>query len=245
MTPVYPEELRERPVALDTSGNPIPPAAEGFQNLGQVYGTSTNNAYTAEQDQNYYNSLLPAQRSRQFRDEQLAETAAMRYAGQEKFRQLIAGGARPEEALRVAAPELFWNNPAALTSAIRFTKPQPEFNPTLIPVEGGRVFRQGPNSAQFIPNPKPVMPPDVAANQKILTERLKAMRSGPLALAADPNEVGKLEQQIVEGSTNWMGRGTSPAATEEKSPFKEGQTVRNKKDGKLYKIVKGVPVLQE
>lgn len=244
MQPVYPDELL--PVARDTSGDPVDPMPDQhFQMLGPVYATSTDNAYTAEQAAQQYNGMSPLERQRILRAQQEYEQAAIRYAGQRKFRSLVEGGAKPEEALRVAAPELFFNDPKALTSALRFTKPTPTFEPQMMPTSGGRIFMAGPNRAQFIADKAPIMPPDAKANLDILKNRLKTKTTGPLAIAADPKEVSALENEIVNASTNWMGRASPQPEAEKKSPFKEGQTVRNKKDGKLYKIVKGVPVLQE
>lgn len=247
MQPVYPDELypvdEARPrmpnAAYDTSGMPVDPPTEGFQNLGQVYGTSTNNAYTAEQDR----ELARYQAAKMTEDQRAkVEQRARQYSGLRKVQQAIAGGAKPEEAVWLAADDLFGGSPATLPNLIRSTRTTPQFTPSMIPAEGGKVFIGGPNRAQFIADKAPTMPPDVKANAKILEGRLHALQTGPLRLAADPKEVADLENQLLVNSTNWQSRASAPKSAEAASPFKEGQTVRNRKDGKLYKIVNGQPV---
>lgn len=212
MQPVYPEDEiidpRQLPGAYDTSGVPVNPPAEGFQMLGEVQGTSTNNAYIAEQEAERIRRMSAKERAE-------AEQAAIRFAGQQKYRQLIQGGAKPEEAMKLAAPEMFWNNPNALVASLRATRQVTPFEPSVIERNGVKFAVTGPNRASVIPPPKPVVekqPPDSVINQKLLMERLKALRSGPLAIAADPNEIASLEKQLLEGSTNWMGHASAPVA---------------------------------
>lgn len=209
MQPIYTEDEivdpRERAAAYDTSGVPIPPSVDGFQMLGQVQGTSTNNAYLAEQYAEERLRMSEKQRAD-------AEQAAIRFAGQRKYRSLIEGGARPEEALRLAGPELFWNNPAALVSSVRASREVTPFEPSVREVNGIKFGMTGPNRAQVIQPSKVVMPPDVAMNQKLLMEQLKRKTTGPLAIAADPKEIANLERQLLEGSTNWNNKASAPAA---------------------------------
>jgi hypothetical protein len=204
------------PGAFDTSGLPIDPPVEGFQNLGQVYGTSTSNAFTAEQDRARLQSMAPKDLMAIQKAQAEAEQAAIRFAGQQKYRKLIADGAKPEEALRLAAPDLFWNNPAGLASAIRSTRPETPFNPTVTDIEGGRLIQTGPNRVQFDRTRPPAMPPDVKAKQDILKNQLRSMTSGPLGIAADPVAVKALEEQILSNSTNWMNQANPPAPAERK-----------------------------
>lgn len=73
---------------------------------------------------------------------------------------------------------------------------------------------------------------------------------------ATQQRLEQMRQQYVTGSTNWMGKASQPprvdvpafgdpaprSAAVDASPFKEGEIVRNKKDGKRYRIVNGQPV---
>lgn len=246
------EEDLLTPPAFDTSGMPVNPPQEGFRDLGQVEGTSMSNAYLAELEANRLRSADVRTRIAEANQRAKAEEQAMRLAGQMEYQQLVGAGATPEEALRRTAHKLYFNSPAGLATALRATRPQPSFNPTLTDVEGGRLLQAGPNRAQFIANKAPVMPPEVKAKDAILKNRLKAITSGPLGVAADPKEVAALENAIMENSTNWQAQASGPrrppepttSTTTQPAPFKEGAIIRNKKNGKLYKVVNGQPVEQ-
>lgn len=242
------EEDLLMPEALDSQGYPVNPPAEGFQDLGQVYGTSTSNAFLAEQEANRVLNMNTRERIAMANQRAKSEEMAMRLAGQMEYEQLVSGGAKPEEALRRVAHKLYFNSPTGLASALRATAPREQFNPSVTKIEGGRLIQTGPNRVQYDRDRPLQMPPEVKAQQEVLKNKLRAASSGQGALVADPKEVAELERQYVEGSTNWMGRAEMPkppATDAAKSPFKEGQVIRNRKDGKLYKVVNGQPVLQE
>lgn len=245
----------------------------------RVYGTALDNAYLAEQ--RGQSMLDPRYAIAQAKLRVQAEEEAVRFAGQKEFEQLVSGGATPEEALRRTASKLFWNHPDKMAMALSRT-PAPGAVPhelNAIPITSGgeqignAVYGPGGklHSTQFS-NPHRT-PPDVVASQKVLSGEIdglerdlnrqrKAMEDDPnnseLARAAlnTQQRLTDLRQQYVAGSTNWMGRpstpprvdlptaapATSTATAEAKSPFKEGEIVRNKKDGKRYRIVKGEPV---
>lgn len=200
------------PPAVDTSGVPVNPPAEGFQTLGQVEGTATSNAYLAELEAERLRNMDVRTRIALANQAQKAEEQAMKFAGQQEYQQLISGGATPEEALRRTAHKIFYNSPAGLTSAIRATRPQEEFVPKVTPIEGGRTIQLGPQRFQYEPDRAPVMPPEVKAQQDILKGRLRALQTGPMGPFADKAAVADLERQIVEGSTNWMSRPNIPAS---------------------------------
>lgn len=113
----------------------------------------------------------------------------------------------------------------------------------------------------------PVVPLDTAASQKILTGRITDTRAdlarAKKEIETNPdnvdaarraniyqNQLRELEQQFQTGSTNFMGAAQAPVRTSgananasaAAAPFKEGATVRNKTNGKLYRVVNGVPV---
>jgi hypothetical protein len=81
-----------------------------------------------------------------------AEEQAIRFAGQQEYQQLIDGGATPQEALRRTAHKLYYNSPAHLTAALRFTQP-----PAAAPTELKAQPITTPDGKQIgwgIPNPR-------------------------------------------------------------------------------------------
>jgi hypothetical protein len=240
MQPIYAEEdildPRQLPAAYDTSGVPVPPSPEGFQLLGEVQGSALSNAYLAEQEAQRRQAMTAKERAD-------AEQAAIRFAGQQKYRALIDGGAKPAEALRLAGPELFWNNPAGLVSSVRATREATPFEPSVVNRNGRDFAVTGPNRAQLITPPKQVMPPDVAMNQKLLMEELKRKTTGPLAIAADPKEIAGLEQRLLEGSTNWMKAPVtapaSPATDAANDALPLPKTEADLKKGAIYQTRRG------
>jgi hypothetical protein len=236
------------PPAVDTSGFPVNPPREGFQSLGEVQGTATSNAYLAELEAERQRQMSTRERIAAANQRVKAEEQAMRFAGMQEYQQLLAGGSAPEEAMRRVAHKLYYSSPTGLASILRATRPEPEFAPGFEEVEGGRVFKSGPQRAQFIPDKPPVMPPEVKAKEFALKSRLNALTSGTFA-GMKTNEIADIERKLVENSTNWMGQAAGPrppatSTTTQAAPFKEGATIRNKKTGKLHKVVNGQPVEQ-
>ncbi len=97
---------------------------------------------------------------------------------------------------------------------------------------------------------KVVKPRDVTATaDKDIDYQIKAqnlMGLKPTELPSDPSyqQRTNLAAQIIKRHPikTATAEPANPAQTQAASPFKEGQTIRNKKDGKLYKIVNGQPV---
>lgn len=163
---------RPRVSAYDTSGVPVPPPVEGFSTLGQVQGTATSNAYIAEQDRRQFQEMTPNQRAE-------AEQAAIRFSGQQKYRALIEGGAKPAEALRLAGPELFYNNPTALVNSIRATREVTPFEPSVIERGGTKFAVTGPNRAEVIKPERvtPKMPQENVDQRRLLDAEIRSLTS--------------------------------------------------------------------
>lgn len=200
------EDPRQAAAAYDTSGVPVPPSPSGFQMLGQVEGTSTSNAYLAEQERERQRLLTEKQRAD-------AEQAAIRFGGLQKYRSLIAGGATPQEAMRLAGTEMLFNHPSALAVHSRSLQEKSPFTPSVKNIDGRNYenLREGVWTPQKNATAaKEVMPPDLKMRQDLLREELKRTTSGPLGVAADPKVVADLERKLMEGSTNWMGKAEAP-----------------------------------
>lgn len=232
MQPVYPEDEiedpRQLPAAYDTSGVPVNPPPSGFQLLGEVQGTSTSNAYLAEQEAQRRQAMSAKERAE-------AEQAAIRFAGQQKFRSLIAGGAKPEEAMRLAGPEMFWNNPAALVSSVRATREATPFKPDVVSVGDTRFAVTGPNRAEVL-KPEKVIPPKMPqANtdqRKILDAEMRSLNAQLTDLQTkagdkaervlNPNidkqiadlsaKLSAAKNQFLNLGTNWTAGPVNPSA---------------------------------
>jgi hypothetical protein len=116
----------------------------------EIFATSTDNAYIAEID-------------------------AIRRRGEEKYRRLIADGARPEEALLLAAPDLFSGNSRAVSSVLRNVgKPsaRPAYEPSFQETPYGTLFRSGEGSARILERKES---PEVIARRKMLGTQIEAM----------------------------------------------------------------------
>lgn len=132
-----------------------------------------------------------------------AETLARRFKGQQLYQSLVDGGASPSEAFRLAAPDLLYNDIKGQLKAAPRMNQQP-FTPSLEEAEGGRIFRRGPQSAQFIPTRNPVVPPEVKAKQDLLRTEISALRR-PSATemlmeegdSTRANRIAELERQYV------------------------------------------------
>lgn len=182
---------------------------------------------------------------------------ATRMAGQLEYQQLVQGGASPEEALRRTADKLFFSHPDQLATAL-YHLPAPGVVPgalQAVPITGANGEQIGDvvydpkgrvHASRFTGPAK--MPPDVAANQKVLEAQLAAqrkelsqaqkdMRAGLTpeekqdaarrALTAQ-NSISDLEKRFVQGTTNWMApRATGPTMPVEVKPKELDMTKAN------------------
>lgn len=193
-----------------------------------------------------------------------AEKEATNFQRQQLYGQLLRGGATAAEAFRFANsrhPDIK-AAPGMIRAEALASRRQP-IQPEIQTIDGVRVMRTGPNSFARIPETRsatakpPVVPLDVTASQKILSGQITQTRNdlerAKKAAETDPGDVDAarrariyqeqlrgLEGQFQQGSTNWMGSTAPPASSS--APFKEGAIVRNKQNGKRYKIVNGEPV---
>jgi hypothetical protein len=205
-----------------------------------------------------------------------AQELAMRYKGQQLYKSLVDGGATPAEAYRASGHLLNYSNPIKQVQLDAMLARQQPLQPEVRTVDGVKLIRSGPHSWSRVPEARPAatarvqLPLDVAAQQKIaaakITDTRQDLERAKKELELDPGNadaarrariyqesLGALEQDLVKGSTNWMGQASGPVnpiqatATTTKqaeavTPFKEGAIIKNRKDGKLYKVVNGVPV---
>jgi hypothetical protein len=269
-------------MALDDYGTPLPPeeiwrgssaAAIDEANFAgprnRIYATPLENAYTAELEAT---------------DADLAREIVRR-RGQEKFRRLVADGARPEEALLLAAPDLFAGDSRAMSRVVgapgraAMNGYQPSFEETPY----GTVFRTGQGSARLLEQKES---PEVLARRDLLSNEIKALQrasADPLAKLAQtpeskqrladletqywatfkkstapqmpempasalPKSTGRVYFGSKEGGPTEPVRATAAPAAPPAAPavpFKEGAYIRSKRDGKLYRVVNGVPKLVE
>jgi hypothetical protein len=88
---------------------------------------------------------------------------------------------------------------------------------------------------------------DVDIKKKLLDRKAQALgaATGENSRNRITEEINALGDEIMEIYRNAGGDAAPAAAPPGPSPFKEGQSVRNNKDGKIYRIVNGKPVLVE
>ena len=95
------------------------------------------------------------------------------------------------------------------------------------------------------------LPPDEAATVKAIEAEVSDRRKQMVTSGTDDPLVGyglKTIQDIYRKhapQTGTAGDALRSGSTSSTSPFKEGQKIRNKKDGKIYVIVNGEPVPME
>lgn len=203
-----------------------------------------------------------------------AQEQAMRFAGQREYEQLISGGATPQEALRRTAHKLYFNSPGHLTSALRYTQPVPppptqiQAVPIMGP-EGKQVGMGIPNprgGVHLVTQPRTTAPKMSEADRRELILAKKEMDGAQTKLdavskaislqraarivdkkkvAALEIEAAALQPKLKAAQDRYRSTPSSaPAGEQGNSPFKEGQTIRNKQNGKLYKVINGEPVEQ-
>lgn len=146
-----------------------------------------------------------------------AEVQARRLKGQMDFDKLVQGGATPSEALRLTAPDLFAGDPAKMARAI--PKTPASFDPSFTNVEGGRIFRRGPSSAQFIPTPPQRLSLETLARQKLIEQELSGLKRTTsldrlMEEGAGGNEraarIAELEREYLANASN---PGITPASS--------------------------------
>lgn len=196
-------------------------------------------------------------------DSQQADFEAMvqarRLKGLMDFQRLVDGGATEQEALRLTGRDLFAFEPSKMVKAAG--KTQQTFDPYFTDVEGGRLLRRGPNSAQFIPDRQPVMPPDVRARQELLRSEIGALRreqANPIYQmmgGSDTNRIADLERKYIANASA-VGSPPTPVAPptmqtvvtegpegismrrEASQPVASSEKVIVVKDGKRFRLPK-------
>lgn len=122
-------------------------------------------------------------------EEEANKIAAIRYQGQREFEEAMRGGAAPEQALRTAAPKMFYGDPRSMFGAIKSTMPpQDRF---------GAVEKEEVLPGVFAISRKGAPGIHIArsdADEKKMTEAQKASAAGRAA---------SLQLQIAKG----VGRG--------------------------------------
>lgn len=154
----------------------------------------------------------------------LAETMARRFKGQQLFNSLVDGGASREEAFRLAAPDLLFNDTKSLMKSLpKITEP---FTPSFRDVEGGRIFQRGPNSAQFLPKKNPLLPPEIAAQRQMVRDELNSLRraaSDPITgRMVDKSRIAALEKQYIDLSRGGDEAAAAPVETARHTVVRSG-----------------------
>lgn len=190
---------------------------EGPRN--RIYGTAQENAYLAEQ----------ASREDDF------VTNAIRQRGTQKFQQLIRDGARPEEALLLAAPDLFAGNPRAMERAVSVATKRPssgtEYEPQFTETPYGTVFRSGPGSARLLENKES---PELLARRRLLEDEIKTLQraaADPLKSATiDTSRLNALKQEYW-GTFPAQSAPVAPSMPAESAPGMSGRTYMGSASG--------------
>jgi len=91
-----------------------------------------------------------------------AQTMARRFKGAQLYQSLVSGGATPQEAFRLAAPDLLFNDVKAQIKAISGLPKQP-FVPRMIDVGGVKMIQRSPNESIVAPRS---IPPEAVASKK-------------------------------------------------------------------------------
>lgn len=194
--------------------------------------------------------------------------AATQYIGQRGYLKDLQGGASAAQAFAKWGPMLFHRNATGIPEAIMRSVPTPltdfqkaqiahqtamENKPVIHSTPGGGLYRVPvTGSAEQLIAPTPAAPKlndaqreglreakqDLDRATKDATENINKKFTDPKVLDAASRAVDARRKiaSIVGPVT--------PIATAQAAsvPFKEGATIRNKKDGKLYKVVSGQPV---
>ncbi len=195
----------------------------GSEKLAALPGGGYNQAYAADELKSQYGNDPHALQS------------AIRFQGLQEYKKLIDGGASDSEALRLAAPKLYFNHPAAMNTALKFAGTQNPNGIRSVPVPGG-VAILNPNgtihSVGWDKTPKVVpekIPPDAkfavadATDEvKDLNKSLRDINTSVATGKMDEAEAKPMRDKIatqlqaarenrMKLSTNWMNR-TGPQA---------------------------------
>ena len=200
-----------------------------------------------------------------------AEAQANQMQGLLGYQRDVAAGVPHAQALLKNSAQLFAKNPAHLADAVEklsgvtdeggSVSATPVYGAKGTPLEGkllGHEYKDRlGRSRNFIPTSDKPSATEVAT-RAVLRDELRSDRSRLAALERDRRDVAKsamnpdldaqiaaLTQKIAESTAAYTGAKTAAPAQEKSAiPFKEGAIVRNKKTGKVYKIVHGEPVEQ-
>lgn len=218
-------------------------------------------------DYQYIQRALKArQAAEQFQEQQaqraeVARTKATQLEGQREYDRLVASGATPEQALRRTAGKLYYNNPEALARVLKGAgAPQEQMRMPIPTNYHGKPYLLTPSRYGYSPTAVPPAPANSPRNKMlqdemqsvrrdIETREKAAMGIGPGLFGPNPaatNNVPQLRQRLDQ-LRQQIGGEEAPAPRSEApaTPFKEGQLIRNRRDGKLYRVQNGTPVLVE
>jgi hypothetical protein len=133
-----------------------------------------------------------------------AEERAVRLQGFREYEKLVAAGAKPEEALRRAAPKLYFNAPEHLAAALKSTAPPPP--PPTMPesIRGVPVLADdGSRLGNAVLDPRRggihsfVRPP----SRELSVEADQEIRDANAEAAAARRRIAELEKLAVTGSS--------------------------------------------
>ena len=137
----------------------------------------------ASRDQ-YNAELARAERNRfdeQMQQDPQAVQQAVRMKGLLKYQQLVRDGANPAEAIRLAAPELYFNHPQATVQATRMATPVLTPSISTVAVPGGTAVLNNGRLHSVLKTPvvkpapvaKDVPPPELKAEQSNNSTRIQ------------------------------------------------------------------------
>lgn len=138
--------------------------------------------------------------------EQANQIQAMQWQGQQDYQTLTDSGVDPAEALRRAAPKLFFNNPVGLVRAVRSLQEKPQGK--VVTIEGERFID---NAGRLIRIPKaPVDPTEfVDVITKDATGRTIRRKVPAAQQAAEEKAQGIADAQAAynaaKSATGWFG----------------------------------------
>lgn len=172
-----------------------------------------------------------------------SQEAAQQFAARQKFAALLKQGVPQEQAL-YQVPELATPSNVAAITRTGTNKDYGDIETEEVQPGIMAAFRRGSPGFHVLPGASTKM----SNEQKVIDDNLKQeYRSLQKRLTGyDPKSDASVQAQMqqIEQMRRANARGEQipqggPAST---SPFKEGQTIRNKKDGKMYVIKNGQPV---
>lgn len=184
---------------------------------------------------------------------------AMQYQGQRGYQQDTQNGMTSAQALAKWGPMLFSRSPTGIATALRLgqTSQVPQMTPAQVSAnqiaQRSLALREAAAKKVKAPTVRVPLNPNEpfgavitgAADDPAVVEAMKKAQG-----ATATGETPKPSKGIVPFVNEILFGSPAPAAAGQiKAPgatsFKEGARIRSKKDGKMYRVTNGVPVLEK